>query len=238
MDKNSILEDSTGRIIPVAPNNTDYKRYLKWISSGNVPTTTDDSIYDVASYQEVPEKWTKDGEADSLTKPMIPERWSDGITTVYSAEEVPTELDEEGNEIVDPDFVYFPETADNSWAYVPKVNGYWELVLKDSYSTQQEAQAIQNIVRSAINFGQQLMVEFASENMAMGITQAGMTKQVRQAMQEVMNAMMSGSLYDAIEETKAVQFRDSTFITDERLLQYVNKIETYLGTTLSEDLGA
>ena len=124
------------------------------------------------------------------------------------------------------------------------------LVVTDSASTQDEeditelvnqfiySKTIESIVNNAIQFGNAVIVEFAAENIALGITQAGMTGPVRQATSEVVSALQTGSLYDAIAECKAIpaENKDSTFITDTRLLSFVNKIEEYLGITLSTDL--
>jgi hypothetical protein len=32
-----VLEIETGKCIPMNPDNTDYQRYLKWVSEGNQP---------------------------------------------------------------------------------------------------------------------------------------------------------------------------------------------------------
>jgi len=112
------------------------------------------------------------------------------------------------------------------------------IITTEDISAQIEIENVRNIVRNAREFGQKLMDEFAADNVALGITQDGMTKTVRQNMSEVMMALMSGSLYDAIDEAKAIpnECKDIKYITDERLLNYINKIEIYLGITLSESL--
>jgi hypothetical protein len=57
-------------------------------------------------------------------------------------------------------------------------------------------------------------------------------------MGEVIGALQTGSLYEAIVNAKAVPSgnKDATFITDVRILSFVNKIESYLGITLSSTL--
>lgn len=125
------------------------------------------------------------------------------------------------------------------------VNSYEESQVKNDYvieyediTEQNQIKSVQKIVKEAMTFGQQLMVEFSTENIMMGITQDGMTKTVRKNMSQVMSALMSGSLYDAIDEAKSIpsQSKDSKYLTDARLLQYVNKIEEYLGIELSNSL--
>lgn len=97
---------------------------------------------------------------------------------------------------------------------------------------------LQQVVAGARNFGMTLLVEFAAQNIALGITQAGMTAPVRGYLNDVVTCLFTGSLYDAIAQLKAVppEHKDATFITDARLLYAVNRIETYLGITLSTSL--
>lgn len=98
--------------------------------------------------------------------------------------------------------------------------------------------AIEKVLSDAIGFGNKLIKEITLENMALGITQAGKTGQVRKALTEALLALQTGSLYDAIIELKAIpaEAKDEVFVTDARLLQAVNKIEAYLGLGLSESL--
>jgi len=97
---------------------------------------------------------------------------------------------------------------------------------------------VERSINSAIIFGQRLVVEFAAENVLLGITQANKTNSVRKATAEVVGALATGSLYDAIAECRdvPVESYDSTFVTAARLLLFVNKIEDYLGMPLSTEL--
>lgn len=94
------------------------------------------------------------------------------------------------------------------------------------------------VLTPAISFGQELIIMFAAENIRMGITQAGMTTTVRAVTANVVSALNTGSLYDAITAAKAipVESRDATFVTAPRLLAFVNKIEDYLGIARSTEL--
>lgn len=93
-------------------------------------------------------------------------------------------------------------------------------------------------VGAAIGFGQGLVTEFAAENVILGITADNMTGAVLTKMQGVLVAVQSGSLYEAITRAKAIpaEDKDVKYITDARLLAFVNKIETFLGVELSETL--
>ena len=97
---------------------------------------------------------------------------------------------------------------------------------------------IEGVINAAIKFGAGLMTKYAAENVLLGITQAGMTATVRTRMAVVIAALQTGSLYDVIAEAKAIpaEDKDATFITDARLLAFINKVETYLGIALSTSI--
>lgn len=107
-----------------------------------------------------------------------------------------------------------------------------------NHQTLSQAEYIEQVVSKAREFGNELIKQGAAENIALGITQAGMTNAVRKRLSEITNALMTGSLYDAITEARAVpaENKDTVFITDARLLALVNKLEAYLGLPLSEEL--
>lgn len=90
---------------------------------------------------------------------------------------------------------------------------------------------IQGVITDAIEFGDRLLVEFAAENVILGINQAGKTSEVLGKLSSVNDAISTGSLYEAVSRIKAVPVGDydSTFITIGRLVLFVNKIEAYLG---------
>jgi hypothetical protein len=94
------------------------------------------------------------------------------------------------------------------------------------------------ILSPAMQFGQNLIKEYASENIALGITQAGMAGTVRAVTADITGALNTGSLYDAIAAARAIPAlsKDAVFVTDARLLIFINKIEAYLGLPLSEEV--
>lgn len=93
----------------------------------------------------------------------------------------------------------------------------------------------ERLISEAKAFADKVLVEFAAENVRLGITQAGMTGTVLTKMDPVLKAMLTGSLYEGIARVKAIPSSDfdATFITGARLRTFVNKIEAYLGITLS-----
>lgn len=100
------------------------------------------------------------------------------------------------------------------------------------------ASIMTGVLTPAIAKGQELIVTFAAENISLGITQAGMTTQVRTVTADVVSALSTGSLYDAITAARAIPQAsyDSTFVTAARLLTFINKIEDYLGIPRSTSL--
>jgi hypothetical protein len=156
------------------------------------------------------------------------------ITQEAQPEQTVAELDENGN----------PTGNNIVIPAVPEVTEEFSLVKADyvitlsDISAEVAKQALEETVRRAIDFGIQLLVEFASENIALGITADGKTSDVRKAMSEVTSALTTGSLHDAIAEARLIQEadKDDKYITNERLLEYINKIETYLGLPLSSQL--
>ena len=92
---------------------------------------------------------------------------------------------------------------------------------------------LNTILFPARSFGVSLIAEFTAENILLGITQAGLTNHVRKTSHEIVNALETGSLYDAMYEIRQVpaEDKDAVFLSDARLLCLVNCIETYLGIT-------
>jgi hypothetical protein len=77
------------------------------------------------------------------------------------------------------------------------------------------------------------MVEFASENVMMGITQAGKTKEVANYLTDVARHIQTGSLYEVINEIDRLKIEGlpqdlSPFITETRLDRFKQKILDYL----------
>lgn len=166
------------------------------------------------------EKWTKEDHVDASEQPMM----EDGIT--------PDETWTHVEAIEAQEAVY--ET-------VPAVRGMRLVDDVEKIAAVQSANLdayIANTLANAQEFGKNLMDEFTRENMKMGITQDGKTSSVRKAMTEVILALTTGSLYDAIDEAKAIpaEKKDVKYITDARLISFINKIETYLGQPLTETL--
>lgn len=108
----------------------------------------------------------------------------------------------------------------------------------ENLSAQAVKENVENAVGNAMGFGAKMLREFAAENILLGITQDGKTKSVRRAMSEVISALSTGSLYDAIDELRSIpeESKDLKYITNARLLDAVNKIEAYLGLDESETL--
>lgn len=105
------------------------------------------------------------------------------------------------------------------------------LIAGDPVFTQQET--IMLLVANAMDFGNNLILEFAAENILMGITQAGKTKDVADYLSSLMRYTQTGSLYEVMAEIdRLIQTglppNLSPFITEERLLSFKTKVLEYL----------
>jgi hypothetical protein len=97
---------------------------------------------------------------------------------------------------------------------------------------------VEAAIANAVAFGMHLTIKFAADNVMLGVTQAGMTTTVRTVMAPAIQCLQTGSLYDAIAQCRAVPggSKDATFITDARLLAFINLVEDYLGIVRSTSL--
>lgn len=97
---------------------------------------------------------------------------------------------------------------------------------------------VKQSINNAMAFGSNLLLEYSTENVLLGITQENKTGEVLSKLSLVLPAIQSGSLYEAISRIKAIPSSDydSKYITQARLLIFVNKIEQYLGLSLSTEL--
>lgn len=98
--------------------------------------------------------------------------------------------------------------------------------------------AVEQSLQAAMNFGSQCLREFSAQNVLLGITQSGMTGTVLTILTGVMQALLAGSLYEAMARVRAVSPADydGTYLNATRCLAFINKIEAYLGLTLSTSL--
>lgn len=90
-----------------------------------------------------------------------------------------------------------------------------------------------NIIHNAIIFFAEIMEIFAAENITMGITFYGKTKDVADYLQDVLRYGQSGSLYEVSHEIDELKLAGvpaglSPFVTDERLDDFKAKITDYL----------
>lgn len=90
-------------------------------------------------------------------------------------------------------------------------------------------------IKEATIFGESILKEFTIENVLLGITQAGKTRQVSDYCHKLSHYISTGSLYAAMEQVDYMisQGLDPTldpFVTEARLLAYKQKIANFLQT--------
>lgn len=97
--------------------------------------------------------------------------------------------------------------------------------------------SLREIISEKINeasvFGRTLILDFAVENVQMGITQANKTREVADYCRKIQRYVESGSLYAAIAEiddmiSTGVPGTLSPYVTEARLLIYKQKIEDFI----------
>lgn len=104
------------------------------------------------------------------------------------------------------------------------------------YTNPDSSAAISAIVKNATEFGQGLINRFTLENIGMGVTQAGKTYALTMFCHKLIHFLSVGSLYAALQEA-AILLADtsqaktdlSPFLTNNRLNEYKEHIEDYLG---------
>jgi hypothetical protein len=156
-------------------------------------------------------------------------------------------LDEQGNPVLDADGN--PEThmvdvtvsePTGEPSIAQQCRAKWDSIQSNSpeaiaYTNAAQLAAVKAQVAKINAFSADLLAQFNAENIMLGITQDGKTEQVLDAMAGVLVALQSGSPTVAISRAKAIPSSsyDSKYVTAARLLQYVNRIEAFLGLPLS-----
>lgn len=113
---------------------------------------------------------------------------------------------------------------------------YWRNLTEQIYNTptaDEQTEALAKVIQKARLFGDATIAQFALENVAMGITQAGKTRAVADYCQKLQYYTSTGSLYAALEEIQELSQNTpaelAPFVTSARLSVYANKIKAYLG---------
>jgi len=103
----------------------------------------------------------------------------------------------------------------------------------------------QSLVSEAMAFGNQLILQFAAQNIAAGITQTGQTLNVINYTTNLSASLSSGSLYVAlvqietmIADTSSTKISLSPFITNDILYSFLNQIQTWLEIPLTPNPGS
>lgn len=87
-------------------------------------------------------------------------------------------------------------------------------------------------VNKAINGSNEIIKQFATENILMGITQAGKTKLIADTMSSVMYYCQTGSLYEVLTALNAINITPemSPFLTTARRDEYITKFTSLLAS--------
>lgn len=128
--------------------------------------------------------------------------------------------------------VMFKEEA--SQEDIDNLNEFW-----DNATELQFAPSLRDIISDKINeasvFGRALILDFAVENVQIGITQANKTREVADYCRKIQRYLESGSLYAALAEiddmiNAGVPSELNPYVTQAKLLIYRQKIEDFLAS--------
>lgn len=100
----------------------------------------------------------------------------------------------------------------------------------DAYTVMLQKRAVWQAVENAIAFGKDIISDFITENVILGITEAGKTGHVRRVLTDVMIAIQTGAFSDAIDELDAIaaEDKDPVFISQARINAMKAKLQAYL----------
>lgn len=135
--------------------------------------------------------------------------------------------------VCDPSNLYVMFKSDISDDDISAVNSYWSSISSSTFNpTAQEI--VTGKINDSIVFGNKVIIQAAVENVLLGITQAGKTKEVSDFLSNLQTYLRSGSLYAAIVEIDTLVAGDipseiSTWVNTTRLNQYKTQIQAYLG---------
>lgn len=114
------------------------------------------------------------------------------------------------------------------------VFNYWDSVTIETFQP-----TLEEIINLKINeariFGNEIIIKAAVENVTMGITQAGKTKEVADLFANLQYYLTTGSLHAGVAEIQRIinlglDPELEPFVTEERLLSYKTKIEEFLNS--------
>lgn len=150
--------------------------------------------------------------------------------TVYSfsAKTMRTHIEYQGN-----NYIYYEIGEGKDIRAYYNDNG--TILYNENYTPPQDPieLVVQQKIVDAIKFGHNLTVKFATENVLMGITQAGKTKEVSDYLADVTRYCQTGSLYEVINEidrliASGIPTNLSPFITVDRLNEFKQSTLDYL----------
>ncbi len=134
--------------------------------------------------------------------------------------------------ICEPEQFYVVFIESPSQGEIDQVTEFWDNATEIQFSPSLK-EIITVKINEASTFGRALILDFAVENVQMGITQAGKTRDVADYLAKIQRYLESGSLYAALAEandliTAGVPSELNPYVTDVRLTTYRDRIQAFL----------
>jgi len=92
--------------------------------------------------------------------------------------------------------------------------------------------SVKSVFRKSIIGVQDIVEQFATENVLMGITEAGKTKLISDTVAQVMYYCQTGALFEAVNALQAIELTEpmAPFLTETRRTEYVQKFQALLAS--------
>lgn len=123
------------------------------------------------------------------------------------------------------------------------VQNYWSAANAQTFQPTQNQQ-VTLAISMAMQFGTQMLIQYATQNVLLGVTQAGKTQAVMDYCHELAHCLITGSLYAAINQilvmiadTSQTKANLAPFVTNNVLYAFLNKVQAYLGLPLTQNPG-
>lgn len=144
-----------------------------------------------------------------------------------------TIIEQQNNSLPDQSGEWIVLTVDQFNAYKTLYRASYNTYIEQVKQQENIEKQVKSIVIDAKRFGDDLIITFATENILMGITQAGKTKAVSDYLADVTRYAQTGSLYEVVNEIDrlialGIPSDLAPYVTTQRMTDFKQKVLGYL----------